>query len=94
METERTWLLVGLVLFWIIAQYGLATWALRDLWRRPRVRGDNKLVWALLILIVPIVGALLYSSLGPTSFLPRPPRPQPLPPDGDSNSGPPLDWPS
>jgi hypothetical protein len=83
---ERTWLLVVLVTIWMAAQYGLAIWALRDLWRRPRVRGENKLVWALLILIVPVLGPLLYSSLGPTSFLPRPNRPRPptAPPDPPS----------
>lgn len=81
--TDRTWILVLLVLVWIVAQYGLAAWALRDLWQRPRVRGDNKIAWALLILIVPIVGPLLYSSLGPTSFLPRPA--QPRPPAGEAN---------
>jgi hypothetical protein len=72
---ERTWLLIILVIILMAAQYGLAVWALRDLWRRPRVRGENKFVWALLILIVPVLGPLLYSSLGPTSFLPRPGRP-------------------
>jgi hypothetical protein len=77
----QTWLLATLVILWIAAQYGLAIWALRDLWHRPRVRGDNKVLWALLILIVPILGPILYSSLGPTSFLARPtlsrPRLQP-----------------
>lgn len=67
----QTWLLATVVILWIAAQYGLAIWALRDLWQRPRVRGDNKVLWALLILIVPILGPILYSSLGPASFLPR-----------------------
>jgi hypothetical protein len=85
---ERTWLLVVVVVIWMAAQYGLAVWALRDLWRRPRVRGENKFVWALLILIVPVFGPILYSSLGPTSFLPRPGRPRPpaAPPDPPSPS--------
>lgn len=86
----QTWLLVTVVILWIAAQYGLAIWALRDLWHRPRVRGDNKVLWALLILIVPILGPLLYSSLGPASFLPRPklrrprlqPPRRPKPPSG------------
>ena len=67
----QTWLLATVVILWIAAQYGLAIWALRDLWQRPRVRGDNKVLWALLILILPILGPILYSSLGPASFLPR-----------------------
>jgi hypothetical protein len=39
------------------------------------VRGENKMGWALLIAVVPIVGALIYGVFGPTSFLPRPNRP-------------------
>ncbi len=68
----RTWLLVLAIVVWAAIQYGLTYWTLRDLLRRPRVRGDNKIAWALLILTLPVVGALLYASVGPTSFLPRP----------------------
>lgn len=50
-------------------QYTLVIQALQDLVHRPRVRGGNKMIWALLVLCVPIAGALLYSSMGPTSFL-------------------------
>ncbi len=74
---DRSWIWVLLILFWIAAQFGLAVWALRDLWRRPRVRGDNKVAWALMILILPVIGPLVYSSFGPTSFLPRAERPPP-----------------
>lgn len=65
------------ILVWAAVQYGLAVWTLRDLLRRPKVRGGNKVLWALVILVVPIVGALVYASVGPTSFLPRPGRPPP-----------------
>lgn len=51
--------------------YGLQIHAIRDLLRRPRVRGNKKALWALLILCVPIAGALVYLSAGPTSFIPR-----------------------
>lgn len=51
------------------AQYTLVYQAIRDLMRRPRVRGGNKMPWGLLILCVPIFGALAYGWLGPTSFL-------------------------
>jgi hypothetical protein len=51
------------------AQYILVAQAIRDLIRRPRVRGGNKVSWGLLILCVPIAGALLYSWMGPTSLL-------------------------
>jgi hypothetical protein len=60
------------------AQYTLVVQAIRDLISRPRVRGGNKMSWAILILCVPILGAFLYSWMGPTSFLRRgaalPPR--------------------
>ena len=67
----QTWLLALAIVFWGVIQYALAIYTLRDLARRPRVRGDNKVVWALVILTLPLAGALLYASMGPTSFLPR-----------------------
>lgn len=72
--TLQTWLLVLGIVLWAAVQYGLAYWTLRDLARRPRVRGDNKVVWALVILVLPFGGALLYAWMGPTSFLARAPR--------------------
>ena len=60
--------------------YGLQVHALRDLMRRPRVRGDKKALWALLILCIPIAGALIYLSAGPTSFIPRAQHPGKAPP--------------
>lgn len=73
----QTWLIgLGIVLLGGV-QYGLMTYAIRDLMRRPRVRGDNKVLWGLVILCLPIVGAILYSVMGPTSFLPRSARPLP-----------------
>jgi hypothetical protein len=53
------------------AQYTLMYNALRDLMRRPRVRGGNKVLWGLVILCLPIAGALMYGWMGPTSFLSR-----------------------
>ena len=84
--TSQTSLLALAIVLWAAAQYGLAYRALRDLSRRPRVRGDNKVVWALVILILPFVRALLYAWMGPTSFLPRASR---LP--GGSSATPPAD---
>ncbi len=48
--SAQTWLLALAIVAWAALQYGLVVWALRDLVRRPRVRGDNKVVWALVIL--------------------------------------------
>jgi len=57
------------------AQYILMYNAIRDLLRRSRVRGGNKVLWGLVILCLPILGALLYSWMGPTSLLSRQSRP-------------------
>ena len=78
----QTWLLAAAIVVWGGVQYGLVVYTLRDLLRRPRVRGDNKVVWAIVILALPMVGALLYATIGPTSFLPRPSRPSPQPTEG------------
>lgn len=90
-STWHTWGLATLIVVWGVAQYGLAYYTLRDLVRRPRVRGDNKVVWALVILMLPLGGALLYASMGPTSFLPRAGRPaaavaEPPPSDGQTSA--------
>lgn len=74
MSIER-WLVAVLIVIVGALQYGLAVYTLRDLSRRPRVRGDNKTAWGLLILALPFAGALIYAVMGPTSFLPRPHRP-------------------
>jgi hypothetical protein len=70
----KTFLLICAVLLWASVQYGLMAWAIRDLMRRSQVRGDNKIVWGMVILIVPILGALIYAVAAPTSPLVHPPR--------------------
>jgi hypothetical protein len=74
MSWER-WGLVVAILLIAAAQYGLVGYALRDLRRRPSVRGENKVLWALVILTLPFLGPLVYAYMGPTSFLPRGSRP-------------------
>ena len=76
----QTWLTAGLIVLAGAAQYGLMVYALRDLRRRPRVRGDNKALWALVVLCIPFAGALAYAVYGPTSFRDRP-LPPPAHPD-------------
>lgn len=76
----QTWLLAILIVLLGLTQYGLMAYAIRDLLRRPRVRGGNKVLWALAILTLPFVGALIYTIYGPTSFIPRPDRPPSRPP--------------
>lgn len=70
----QTFLLICAVLLWSGAQYGLMVWAVRDLIRRPVVRGGNKIAWGILILIVPIFGPLAYAVAAPLTTTPRPPR--------------------
>jgi hypothetical protein len=70
----KTFLLICAVLLWAFVQYGLMGWALRDLVRRPRVRGDNKILWSMLILTVPVIGALFYAAVGPVTPISRTPR--------------------
>lgn len=69
--------LAAVIIAFGAAQYTLVVQAIRDLIRRPRVRGGNKMSWAILILCVPILGAFLYSWMGPTSFLRRGTAPPP-----------------
>ncbi len=70
----RTFFLLVAILSFAVMYYGLAYLALRDLIRRPAVRGENKVVWGLVILCIPIAGALLYGYMGATSFIARPHR--------------------
>lgn len=68
MSLQHILLATAIVVFGAV-QYTLVVQAIRDLIRRPRVRGGNKVSWALLILCVPVLGALCYGWMGPTSFL-------------------------
>jgi hypothetical protein len=70
MSIER-WSLAVAVILLAGLQYGLTVYAVRDLLRRPSVRGNNKVAWGLLILGLPFIGPLLYTYMGPTSFIPR-----------------------
>ena len=74
MPDLKTLMLICAVLLWAGVQYGLMVWALRDLLRRRRVRGGNKVLWAMLILIVPIIGALAYALAAPDTPFARTPR--------------------
>ena len=60
-QTELLLLLVPVVL----VQLGLLVLALRDLLRpERRVRGDSKLMWGLIIVVVNIIGPILYFAVG------------------------------
>ena len=49
-------LLIIEVVLWVIA--------LRDLSKRKQVLGGNKLLWALIIIFIQIIGAVLYLIIG------------------------------
>jgi hypothetical protein len=60
-ETELLLLLIPVVLI----QLGLLILALRDLLRpERRVRGDSKLMWGVIIVVVNIIGPVLYFLVG------------------------------
>ena len=63
MSWQRS-LLIAAILLFAAVYYGLAFVALRDLTRRPSVRGENKTAWALAILCLPILGATIYGYFG------------------------------
>jgi hypothetical protein len=49
----------------LLVQLGLIILALRDLLRpERRVRGDSKLLWGVIIVIVNLIGPLLYFAVG------------------------------
>jgi hypothetical protein len=57
---EMLLLLVPLVLI----QLALIAVALRDLTKRKRVTGGNKLVWGLVIVLINYIGPILYLTIG------------------------------
>ena len=56
--------IAGLVLGLIVVQLALQLYALADLARRDRVRGDRKWAWALVIAFGNLVGAIVYLAVG------------------------------
>jgi hypothetical protein len=49
----------------IIIELGLLVVALRDLLRpERRVRGDSKLMWGIIIVVINIIGPILYLAIG------------------------------
>ena len=54
----------GVMLGLIVVQLSLQIYAVVDLVRRDRVRGDRKWVWALVIAFGNLVGAIVYLAVG------------------------------
>jgi len=60
-ETQILLLLIPV----IIIELGLLVVALRDLLRpERRVRGDSKLMWGIIIVVINIIGPILYLAIG------------------------------
>jgi hypothetical protein len=55
------WLLIILL---AMLQLGLTIWALVDLARREYVRGNNKVIWILVVVLVNTIGPILYFVMG------------------------------
>jgi len=57
--------IVLLILPIVVVELGLILFAIRDLLRpERRVRGGNKMVWALVIIVLNLVGSILYFMIG------------------------------
>jgi len=54
----------GVMLGLIVVQLAIQIWAVVDLVRRDRVRGDRKWVWAVVIAFGNLVGAIVYLAVG------------------------------
>lgn len=56
--------IILLVIPLVVIQLGLLGFALYDLVKRNRVRGGNKLLWGVVIVLVNIIGPILYLTIG------------------------------
>jgi ABC-2 type transport system ATP-binding protein len=72
----------------VLVELGLAGWALYDL-SRPgrRVRGDSRLMWALIVVLVSLIGPILYFVVGRQEST-QTPTPAPGWPTADAPSAP------
>ena len=55
---------IMLILFFGLVPLGLWLWALIDLLRSNFKNSTEKLIWAVVIIFVPVLGALLYLLIG------------------------------
>jgi len=53
-----------LVIPLVLVQLGLMVFALYDLVKRKKVKTDSKILWAIIIIFVNIIGPILYFVLG------------------------------
>ncbi len=48
----------------VLLELGLLVWALLDIIRRERVKGGNKVIWILVIVLINIIGPIVYFIFG------------------------------
>lgn len=64
-STDRLFALLPFIVPLVLVEIGLIVYALLDLFKAERrVRGDSKLVWALVILFIGTLGPLAYLFFG------------------------------
>lgn len=71
MELANLLLIIGLwawqiavLLFFILVPVALMIWAIIDLVQSTFADSTNKLIWALVIIFMPLIGAVLYLIVG------------------------------
>jgi hypothetical protein len=64
MDFEQLKSLLPFLIPIFIIQIGLMVWALVDVVKRERVRGGNKVVWILIIVLVNLIGPIVYFIAG------------------------------
>jgi len=55
---------VALIIPLVLVELGLLGFALYDLVKRKKVKGGNKWVWGIIIVLVNLIGPILYLILG------------------------------
>lgn len=48
----------------ILLELGLLIFALIDVIRRQRVKGNNKVIWILIIVLINVIGPIIYLAIG------------------------------
>jgi hypothetical protein len=55
---------IALIIPLVLVELGLLGFALYDLVKRKKVKGGNKWVWGIIIVVVNLIGPILYLILG------------------------------
>ena len=55
---------IALIVPLVLIELGLTVFALYDLVKRDKVKGDNKILWGLVIVFIGIIGPIVYLVFG------------------------------